>query len=137
MGEAKSVPAAEAKARRYISEEELAKHNTDKDCWVAIHGLVIDIAKSLQNEHPGGPEVIFALAGKDVTEDFEDIGHSDAAREWADKLIIGYTNESKKEAMIPRNKELNGGEGTGGIGVLPLVLAVAAGVLAYIFYFQQ
>ena len=34
-------------------------------------------------------QVIFALAGKDVTEDFEDIGHSDVAREWTDDLSVG------------------------------------------------
>ena len=43
--------------RRLISAEELAKHNSEKDCWVAIHGLVINVDKKLQNEHPGGPEV--------------------------------------------------------------------------------
>lgn len=51
-GDAKKQP-----ERRLISLEELAKHDSEKDCWVAIHGLVINVDKKLQNEHPGGPEV--------------------------------------------------------------------------------
>ncbi len=54
MGEESSEKKTE---RRLITKEELATHNTEKDCWVAMHGLVYNIDKSLQNEHPGGPEV--------------------------------------------------------------------------------
>lgn len=123
--------------RRLITMEELAKHNTENDCWIAMHGLVYTVDKSLQNEHPGGPEVIFALAGKDTTEDFEDIGHSDAAREWADKLIVGYLEDSKADANTPRNKDLSGGSSSsGGIGVLPLVLGVAVAIGAYMYLGQ-
>ncbi|CAD7958405.1 unnamed protein product [Amoebophrya sp. A120] len=120
--------------RRLITAEELAKHNTEEDCWVAIHGLVIDVNKELRNEHPGGPEVILALAGKNVTDDFEDIGHSDTAREWTDRLVIGYLEEEKKEALIPRTSELEGGGGGGGIGIGPIVILIIALVIGYFVY---
>eukprot|EP00391_Amoebophrya_sp_Ameob2_P011150 CAMPEP_0178996306 /NCGR_PEP_ID=MMETSP0795-20121207/8301_1 /TAXON_ID=88552 /ORGANISM="Amoebophrya sp., Strain Ameob2" /LENGTH=161 /DNA_ID=CAMNT_0020688693 /DNA_START=47 /DNA_END=532 /DNA_ORIENTATION=- len=123
-------------SRRLISKEELAKHNTEEDCWVAIHGLVIDVNKELRNEHPGGPEVILALAGKDVTEDFEDIGHSDTAREWTDRLVIGYMSEEKEEANIPRTSELGGGAGGGGVGIGPLVILIIALVIGYFMFYQ-
>ncbi|CAD7945421.1 unnamed protein product [Amoebophrya sp. A25] len=124
--------------KRLITLEELAKHDSAEDCWVAIHGLVIEVNKELRNEHPGGPEVILALAGKDVSEDFEDIGHSDSAREWTDKLVVGYLDEEKMNAgaLIPRNGELSGSSGGPGIGVAPLVLAFLVLVAAYIFYFN-
>ena len=41
---------------------EVAKHNTDKDCWLAIHGKVYDVTKFL-DEHPGGEEVMLDDAG--------------------------------------------------------------------------
>lgn len=132
-----TADSAPSKKTRLITQEELESHNSEKDCWVAIHGLVINVDKSLQNEHPGGPEVIFALAGRDVTDDFEDIGHSDAAREWCDRLIIGHTDPEKEGKLMPRNKDLGGGGGQGGMGVLPLIFAIAVGIAAYMFYFQQ
>lgn len=57
---------------RKISAEELAKHNTDSDCWVAIGGKVYDLTDFL-NEHPAGPDSILELAGKDGTEVFDAI----------------------------------------------------------------
>ena len=77
-----------------ISKAELAKHSTPEDCWVAIHGIVLEVDATLQAEHPGGPEVILGIAGKDVTEDYEDIGHSDSAREWSDKFVVGALKEA-------------------------------------------
>ncbi|XP_042003602.1 cytochrome b5-like [Salvia splendens] len=41
------------------------------------------------DDHPGGDEVLLSATGKDATNDFEDIGHSDEAREMMDKYYIG------------------------------------------------
>lgn len=38
-----------------ISVNDLKKHNTLTDCWIAIHSKVWDITDFIQ-EHPGGPE---------------------------------------------------------------------------------
>ena len=64
-------PESNQKTRK-ISAEELAKHNTDSDCWVAIGGKVYDLTDFL-NEHPAGPDSILELAGKEGTEVFDAI----------------------------------------------------------------
>lgn len=92
--------------RKLISEEELAKHDSQNNCWFAMHGLVMKMDKKLADEHPGGIDIIMALAGKDATDDFEEAGHSDKARNWANELIIGYTDEEKKDALMPTSDEV-------------------------------
>lgn len=37
----------------------------------------------------GGEEVLVDLAGQDATEAFEDVGHSDEAREILEGMIVG------------------------------------------------
>lgn len=40
-------------------------------------------------QHPGGDEVLFGEVGRDATEAFEDVGHSDEAREILKKYYVG------------------------------------------------
>lgn len=40
-------------------------------------------------ENSGGEEVLLDVGGQDATEAFEDVGHSDEAREILEKLLIG------------------------------------------------
>merc|ERR1712137_574179 len=82
--------------RRMISKEEIAQHNSEQDCWVIMHDLVFALPKEFLDEHPGGPDVITALAGKDATVEFEDIAHSDSSRTWANKYIIGCLEGASK-----------------------------------------
>lgn len=37
----------------------------------------------------GGEEVLLDVAGQDATEAFEDVGHSDEARETLEQLLVG------------------------------------------------
>jgi cytochrome b involved in lipid metabolism len=49
---------------------------------------VYDVTKFI-DEHPGGDDVILAEAGKDATQAFEDVGHSDEARDLLPPLLVG------------------------------------------------
>jgi len=72
---------------REIGADEVAQHGKEKDCWVIIKGRVYDVTKFVE-EHPGG-DVILDGAGIDATELFEDIGHSDDARQKMKTFQIG------------------------------------------------
>ena len=53
-----------------VSAEEVAKHKTDKDCWVIVGDQVLDVTNFLA-DHPGGKKSIMMFAGKDATEEFD------------------------------------------------------------------
>ena len=88
------------------SSDEIATHKTDKDCWVILDAscdpshddtvpqkkLVYDLSSFL-DDHPGGPAIIMDLAGQDVTDEFEDIGHSMDARKLLAPFIVGTLKE--------------------------------------------
>ncbi|GFP93686.1 cytochrome b5 isoform e [Phtheirospermum japonicum] len=89
--------------------EEVAKHNTVKDCWLVISGKVYDVTPFM-DDHPGGDEVLLAGTGKDATNDFEDVGHSDSAREMMDKYYIGDIDMATvplKRPYVPSQSHYN------------------------------
>ncbi|KAF9782741.1 cytochrome b5-like heme/steroid binding domain-containing protein [Thelephora terrestris] len=75
-------------SNRTITFEELKAHTTKDSLWLLIEGKVYDATKFI-DEHPGGDEVLFAEAGRDATEAFEDVGHSDEARGYLPPMYIG------------------------------------------------
>ncbi|KAJ4841244.1 Cytochrome b5 isoform E [Turnera subulata] len=81
-----------ASSKLYVFDE-VAKHNKTKDCWLIISGKVYDVT-SFMDDHPGGDEVLLSSTGKDATNDFEDVGHSDSAREMMEKYLIGEVDST-------------------------------------------
>jgi cytochrome b involved in lipid metabolism len=49
-----------------VTPEELALHDSEEDCWVALYGDVYDFTKYARR-HPNGPKDILELAGTDGT----------------------------------------------------------------------
>ncbi|KAJ3034424.1 hypothetical protein HDV00_005044 [Rhizophlyctis rosea] len=74
---------------------EIAQHNTRNDLWMVIEDKVYDVTKFL-DEHPGGEEVLLEQAGVDATEAFDEIGHSDDARELLKGMYKGDLKPSEK-----------------------------------------
>ena len=71
--------------KQRISAEELAQHNSPKDCWVAIHGSVYDLT-DFAEEHPPGAKSIWDVAGKDGTEPFEAVHSKHILEDFQDVL---------------------------------------------------
>ncbi|XP_004306632.1 PREDICTED: cytochrome b5 [Fragaria vesca subsp. vesca] len=73
--------------------DEVAQHKYKKDCWIIVSGKVYDVTPFLE-EHPGGDEVLLLAADRDATDDFNDVGHSDDAKEMMAKYYIGEIDTS-------------------------------------------
>ncbi len=76
--------------------KEIAKHNSEKDCWLLINGKVYDVT-GFEETHSGG-KAILEGCGKDATALFESrpmgsgTPHSDNARELLSEFYIGNLN---------------------------------------------
>ncbi|XP_017466884.1 PREDICTED: cytochrome b5 [Rhagoletis zephyria] len=131
--------AAEGEVKLY-SREEISKHNTNKNTWLIIHNNVYDVSAFL-NEHPGGEEVLIEQAGKEATENFEDVGHSSDAREMMKKYKIGELVEAER-TNVPQKSEpsWNADQKTEDSSMrswlVPLVLGLVA-TLLYRYFFKQ
>ncbi|ETS78917.1 hypothetical protein PFICI_08770 [Pestalotiopsis fici W106-1] len=77
-----------------ISLAQVAEHNKPDDVWFVVHNKVYDVTKYLE-EHPGGSVILQEVAGKDATQEFEDVGHSDEANEHLEGLYIGDLPEEE------------------------------------------
>ncbi|KAL0456772.1 UNVERIFIED_CONTAM: cytochrome [Sesamum latifolium] len=83
---------------KVFTHSQVSAHNTSEDCWVIINAKVYNVTNYL-NDHPGGDEVLLAAAGKDASEEFEDVGHGSAARLMLDEFYVGEIDPSIKLAM--------------------------------------
>jgi len=88
------------------------------------------------DEHPGGGEVMLSVAGKDATEDFEDVGHSNHARSMLAKYELGAF-AGGESARPARKTVVADGSGSGGAGLAKLLqlllplLVIALALAAY------
>jgi len=84
--------AAPAGGKKQFTKEEVAKHNTEKDCWVIVNGEVLDVTKFLP-DHPGGKKAILIYAGKDATDEFNMLHEKNVVVKYAPDAIIGTLKE--------------------------------------------
>jgi len=81
-----------------FTREEIAKHNTESDAWIIIHGKVYNIT-NFARDHPGG-EIIFTNVGKDSSALFEEFGHGDNPREMMKKFLIGRLDPKQMTRVV-------------------------------------
>jgi predicted heme/steroid binding protein len=77
-------------ALREVTRSELSRHVDDGNLWIAIDGAVYDVSE-YSTRHPGGPAILFAYAGRDVSAAFwQQNGHqADVVRAMLAKLRVG------------------------------------------------
>jgi len=119
-------------ATKEFSYSDVSEHSSKKDLYLVVHDKVYN-ATSFVDEHPGGEEVLLDVAGQDATEAFEDVGHSDEAREVLDGLLVGVV---KRKPGDPAPKTFEPGvtpSGTdnAGMGVGLYVVILLGGILAF------
>lgn len=110
--------------------EDVAQHNTEDDLWMVINGKVYDCTKFLP-EHPGGEEVVIDCGGTDATDAFEDIGHSEEAREQLEPLYIGDLDPASVPVKVVKSSS---GSSDGG-SQLPLIITLLVALLAAVAYY--
>ncbi|EDW02069.1 cytochrome b5 [Drosophila grimshawi] len=121
-----------------FTRADVAKHNTNKDTWLLIHNSIYDVTSFL-NEHPGGEEVLIEQAGKDATENFEDVGHSNDAREMMKKFKIGELVESERTKVAQKSEptwttDNQSEQNSMKSMLLPLILCVVATLFYKLFF---
>jgi len=77
-----------AKEMKQFTMEEVARHNSESDCWIVVDNKVFDVTKFSQL-HPGGKGVIYDVAGKDATEVFYSFHRIEVLRKYAPRLQVG------------------------------------------------
>jgi len=113
---------------RTITLAEVEGHKDRSDCWLVIHNKVYDVTKFL-DEHPGGEEVILDVGGKFASEPFEDVGHSEDARELLDQYLIGELPEEEHEKTTDISDELAFPDQT---NMLVFAVPIVLGILAIV-----
>ncbi|KAJ5460771.1 cytochrome b5 [Penicillium daleae] len=122
-------------ATKEFTLQEVASHNTKKDLYMVIHDKVYDCT-SFVDEHPGGEEVLLDVGGQDGSEAFEDVGHSDEAREILDGLLVGSVKRmpgdpAPKAHASTSSSSASSSSSSGGFGVGLYAVILIGGAIAY------
>jgi len=107
-----------------IKMEEVEKHSSVDDLWLVIDGKVYDVTPFM-DDHPGGGEIMLSAAGKDGTQDFEDVGHSPHARELLKKYYLDEFAGGVGSGKIATKS------GGGGMSLLAVLLPILVVALAF------
>ncbi|KAL9992161.1 putative cytochrome b5-like heme/steroid binding domain, cytochrome b5, heme-binding protein [Helianthus debilis subsp. tardiflorus] len=124
---------------KLLSLHEVSKHDNKNDCWLIISGKVYDITPFL-DDHPGGDEVLLLATKKDATEDFEDVGHSQNARNMLADYYVGDIDinsmpQKGKQPPTGASGSQQAAASSGGSSILMFVLPLLMLVLAYGLYY--
>jgi len=78
---------------------EVRRHSKETDCWIIIDGNVYDVTEWLAL-HPGNKQPILDNAGKDATNIFHHLHHSEILEKFGAPYLIGEISDKQN---LPRN----------------------------------
>ncbi|KAI9846373.1 MAG: hypothetical protein M1830_007455 [Pleopsidium flavum] len=118
-----------------LTYSDVSGHSSKKDLYLVIHDKVYN-ASTFVDEHPGGEEVLLDVGGQDATEAFEDVGHSDEAREILDGLLIGKLQRKEGDpapkASAPQTSTSTSTQSSAaGLGIGLYAIILVGGALAF------
>ncbi|KAI5669703.1 hypothetical protein M9H77_19556 [Catharanthus roseus] len=90
-----------AEEKKYITLDELKKHNKPGDLWISIQGKVYDVSNWVK-DHPGGDFPLLNLAGQDVTDAFVAY-HPGTAWKVLDKFFNGFYLEDYSVSEVSKD----------------------------------
>ncbi|TPX37119.1 hypothetical protein SmJEL517_g00967 [Synchytrium microbalum] len=95
---------------RWYSTAEIARHNTEKDCWIIVNGKVFDVTSFL-DDHPGGKKILVKVAGTDASKQFAQFHNPSVLESHAAKLLVGEVGEAPApSAVVPAGKDTSESE---------------------------
>lgn len=124
-----------------FTRNEIQKNDEENTTLLILHDKVYNVHDFL-NEHPGGEEVLLDHKGKDASEDFDDVGHSNDAFQLMKKYQIGVlveserTNQSPKKGWVSGYASIKAENNTNGPGI-PFYLLIGGIALAMTFLFYS
>jgi len=126
-------PTKETKEYTYA---DVAAHDSKHDLWMVVHDKVYNVGNFV-DEHPGGEEVMMDVGGQDATESFEDVGHSDEAREILAGFLVGDLKRLATDPLpsVASASKVATDTSVGGIPVFVyalLAMLVAGGAYLYL-----
>jgi len=114
---------------------DVSEHRSKKDLYLVVHDKVYN-ASTFVDEHPGGEEVLLDVGGQDATEAFEDVGHSDEAREILEGLLVGklkrLEGDPKPSSTVNSSGAIHTSSSTGtGLGIGLYIAILVGGAAAF------
>ncbi|MEI6580644.1 MAG: cytochrome b5-like heme/steroid binding domain-containing protein [bacterium] len=90
-----------------LDSKEIAKHNTNANCWIIVNSKVYDIS-NYASAHPGGTRSILDYCGKEATVAFDTKGgkgnsHSTSANNLLAQYYIGNLNQKLSQNTLNQN----------------------------------
>ena len=73
---------------REVQDDELRQHNQPTSSWIALHGRVYDVT-TFAPSHPGGASILHKFAGKDATEEFDQLHSRSVLDSLPDGTVVG------------------------------------------------
>ncbi|KAF2091611.1 putative cytochrome b5 [Saccharata proteae CBS 121410] len=124
-------------ADKEYTYSDVSEHASKKDLLMVIHDKVYN-ASSFVDEHPGGEEVMLDVGGQDATEAFEDVGHSDEAREILEGMLVGslkrQPGDPEPKSSAPAKSSGSAGGDSAGMGIGLYAIILVGGALAFAAY---